>query len=197
MKTFFLAFPLLLLLSSPDLRVDQPGKICVSAEEIKLYHLIMEYRKSKGLDSIPLSGKLTQVAQTHARDLSLNYTFDPDKNKCNPHSWSSKGTWTSCCYTSDHKQARCMWQKPKEVANYPGNGYEIAYYSSMGASAQEGLDGWKISPGHNPLIINSETWAAIKWNAIGIAIYKEYGLVWFGEVSDPTVVESCAFTKAN
>ena len=90
-----------------------------------------------------------------------------------------------------------MWAKPKEVANYPGTGYEIAYYSSLGASAQEGLDGWKISPGHNPLIINSETWAAVKWKAIGIGIYKEYGLVWFGEVTDTTPVESCNFVKAN
>src|SRR5688572_21421412 len=117
MKTFFLAFPLLLLLSLPDSQRDQTVKICVSSEEMKLYNLIMAYRKTKGLEAIPLSGKLTQVAQTHAQDLSLNYTFDPETNKCNPHSWSAKGTWTSCCYTSDHKQARCMWQKPKEVAN--------------------------------------------------------------------------------
>ena len=61
--------------------------VCLSSEEQKLYQLIMEYRKSKGLEAIPLSAKLTLVAQTHARDLSENYTFDPD-NTCNPHSWS-------------------------------------------------------------------------------------------------------------
>ena len=43
-----------------------------------------------------------------------------------------------------------MWLKPKEIAGYDGNGFEIAYYSSVGANAQEGIDGWKISPGHNP-----------------------------------------------
>ena len=84
-----------------------------------------------------------------------------------------------------------MWQKPKEIAGYDGNGFEIAYYSSIGANAQEGIDGWKISPGHNPLLINSGTWEKVKWKAIGIGIYKEYGLVWFGEVADSNQPEFC------
>lgn len=83
-----------------------------------------------------------------------------------------------------------MWQKPQEIAGYPGYGYEIAYYSSLGATAKEGLDGWKISPGHNPLIINSGIWKDVKWNAIGIGLYKEYGVVWFGENADTTAVIS-------
>jgi uncharacterized protein YkwD len=172
---------------TPSVSVE---KACLSREEKKLYDLIMEYRRSKKLEAIPLSQSLTVVAQTHARDLSENYKFDPN-NRCNPHSWSSKGNWTSCCYTNDHKKASCMWFKPKEIAGYEGNGFEIAYYSSIGANAQEGIDGWKISPGHNPLLINSGTWEKVKWNAIGIGIYKEYGLVWFGEVADPEKPEFC------
>ncbi len=31
-------------------------------------------------------------------------------------------------------------------------GSEIAYFSSIGATAKEGLDGWKLSPGHNPCL---------------------------------------------
>ena len=84
-----------------------------------------------------------------------------------------------------------MWLKPKEIASYDGNGFEIAYYSSIGANAQEGIDGWKISPGHNPLLINSGTWEKVKWRAIGIGIYNEYGHVWFGEVLDSNQPESC------
>lgn len=160
-----------------------PSEICLSGEEQKLYELIMEYRKSKGLPTIPFSAKLSQVAQSHVRDLSDNYDFDP-KNKCNPHSWSKKGEWSSCCYTSDHKKASCMWDKPKEIAGYEGDGFEIAYYSSKGARAQEGIDGWKKSPSHNPLLINLDTWSKVKWEAIGIGIYKEYGVVWFGMVKD-------------
>ncbi|HEX5169666.1 MAG TPA: CAP domain-containing protein [Cyclobacteriaceae bacterium] len=164
--------------------------VCLTQEERKLYDLIMAYRKSKGLKSIPLSAKLTQVAQTHARDLVENFKFDPN-GKCNPHSWSKKGNWTACCYTADHKQAKCMWDKPKEIAGYEKPGYEIAYYSSKGASAQEGLDGWKVSPAHNPLLINSEMWSKVEWKAIGIGIYGEYGIVWFGELPDNDTPGQC------
>jgi uncharacterized protein YkwD len=164
---------------------------CLNAEEKKLYDMIMAYRKTKKLPAIALSDKLTKVAQVHARDLMEHYTFDPEHNKCNPHSWSNKGTWSACCYTSDHKEAACMWKKPEEIAGYAGSGYEIAYYSSDDVTAQEGLDGWKKSPGHNPLIINSGTWEKVKWKAIGIAMYKSYGLVWFGEVEDTTQPKVC------
>jgi uncharacterized protein YkwD len=189
MRSFAL-FTFLLLLSTGFNKKPPVSEICLSPEEKKLYTLIMEYRKSKKLPPIPLSAKLTLVAQTHARDLSEHYEFSP-KNKCNPHSWSKKGNWTSCCYTNDHKVASCMWTKPEEIAGYSGNGFEIAYYSSLGANAKEGIDGWKISPGHNPLLINSGTWSKIKWNAIGLGIYKEYGLVWFGEVEDDQIAKVC------
>src|SRR5690606_37215456 len=115
-------------------RADE-GTVCVTGEEQLLYEMIMDYRKSKGLDPIPLSSRLSRVAQLHARDLMENYEFSPT-NHCNPHSWSKEGEWSSCCYTSDHKQAKCMWDKPKEIAGYEGAGYEIAYYSSKGASAK-------------------------------------------------------------
>lgn len=189
MKTFSLLFIFLILVGF-DKRAAVTDKVCLSSEEKKLYNLIMSYRKANKLPPIPLSASLSLVAQTHARDLSNNYTFDP-KNKCNPHSWSEKGKWISCCYTNDHKEASCMWNKPKEIAGYSGYGYEIAYYSSLGANAQEGIDGWKISQGHNPLLINSGTWKKVTWKAIGIGIYKEYGLVWFGEETDETVPALC------
>jgi uncharacterized protein YkwD len=164
--------------------------VCLSSEEKKLYDIIMEYRKSKGLAAIPVSAKLTQVAQVHAQDLVVNYRFDVG-NKCNPHSWSKKGKWSSCCYTNDHKQAKCMWDKPKEIAGYNSPGYEIAYYSSRGATAEEGLVGWQKSPAHNPLLINDGMWSKVQWKAIGIGIYKQYGIVWFGEAEDTTEIGSC------
>ncbi len=166
------------------------AETCLNTEEKKLYDLIMAYRKSKRLPPIPYSAKLSKVAQTHVRDLEANYNYE-NASTCNPHSWSDKGTWTSCCYTSDHKQASCMWTKPKEIAGYEGYGYEIAYYSSAGANATEGLEGWKKSPGHNPLIINSGTWSKVKWQAIGIGIYGQYGVVWFGEEADESKMKLC------
>jgi hypothetical protein len=165
--------------------------VCLSAEEQKLYTLIMEYRKTRGLEPIPLSAKLTLVAQTHARDLTDNYKFDFD-NVCNPHSWSKNGAWSSCCYTNDHKQKECMWNKPKEIAGYASSGYEIAYYSSKGATAEEGLAGWKVSPGHNPVIVNDGIWKKVKWNAIGIGLNGEYGVVWFGELADDLPIKNCS-----
>lgn len=164
------------------------NQVCASSEEMKLYELIMAYRKEKGLPPIPFSTKLTNVAQTHAKDLAENYKFDPD-NKCNPHSWSKKGKWSSCCYTNDHKEAKCMWDKPKEIAGYESPGYEIAYFSSRGATAEEGLAGWQKSAGHNPLLINEGMWEKAQWKAIGIGLYKEYGVVWFGELEDEELVQ--------
>lgn len=150
----------------------------------------MEYRKSKRLKPIPYSSKLTKVAQTHVRDLADNYDFG-QQDVCNPHSWSKKGDWSSCCYTSDHKKASCMWDKPKEITGYEGSGYEIAYYLSSGARASSALAGWQESKGHNPLLINSGIWKDVKWEGIGVGIYEEYAVVWFGQTEDKSKMVSC------
>ena len=183
----------LILLQGADTRYSgavEDSKVCLNPEERKLYDLMMDYRKAKGLPPIAISAKLTRVAQAHARDLADNYDFDPT-NRCNPHSWSKKGQWSPCCYTSDHKQAKCMWDKPAEIAGYSGPGYEIAYYSSAGANAIEGLEGWKKSPSHNPLIVNEGMWNKVTWKGVGIGIYKQYGIVWFGELADQGELELC------
>ena len=159
-------------------------------EEQKLYEIIMDYRKKKKLKPIPYSVKLTQVAQAHVRDLVDNYDFS-SKNLCNPHSWSNTGEWMPCCYTNDHKEAACMWGKPREIAGYEGNGYEIAYYSSNGSSASAALAGWKKSKGHNPLLINTGIWRTVQWEAIGIGVYKEYAVVWFGKVANKSNMNAC------
>lgn len=192
MKMLFLLSLLIVVSASSSFDVPPAtsSSVCLSSEERKLYDLITAYRKSKGLAPIPLSEKLTMVAQVHARDLAEHYAFDPE-GKCNPHSWSSNGKWSPCCYTNDHAQAECMWNKPKEIAGYESPGYEIAYYSSAGATAAEGLEGWKKSPAHNPLIINTGIWKKAAWQAIGIGIYKEYGIVWFGEAQDSLSVDVC------
>ena len=163
---------------------------CISAEEKKLYDLIMQYRKSKKHKPIPFSGKLSMVARAHVRDLDANFDYE-NRGDCNPHSWSDKGKWTPCCYTADHAKASCMWSKPQEIAEYTGEGYEIAYFSSGGASAVEGLEGWKKSPGHNPLLINSGTWKKMEWKAIGVGVYGKYGVVWFGVMEDKSRIKVC------
>jgi len=153
-------------------------------EEAKLYSLLMNHRQEKGLPSIPLSSSLTHVAQTHARDLVDNYQFGD--NSCNMHSWSDKGKWTPCCYTADHAQAACMWNKPGELTSYQGNGYEISYGGSKGyhATADLAFRAWKGSSGHYSTIVNEGIWKDVTWNAIGIGINKEYAVVWFGKEVD-------------
>ncbi len=205
--SFFTVFTALATIFNPGFA--QTDDVCLSAQEKLLYDLIMDYRKSKKLKPIPFSAKLSKVAQAHVRDLEDNFEFELDENNkiarinpknpktfqvtgdCNLHSWSDKGSWTSCCYTADHSQAACMWNKPKEIAGYEGEGFEIAYIQSGAASAKEAIEGWKKSAGHNPLLINSGTWSKLEWGAIGIGIYGKYGVVWFGEKEDKSKMKVC------
>lgn len=155
----------------------------LTPDEQKLYDLVMAYRKSKGLPAIPVSVSLTYVAQTHAKDVVNQKLGDAP---CNLHSWSEKGKWTPCCYTSDHKKADCMWSKPNELTSYSSSGYEISAgsYSYSNITPQEALDLWKKSSGHNQVILNQGIWKDNKWNAIGIGIFNGYACIWFGEALD-------------
>ena len=160
-----------------------PDKVKPTSEEIKLHRLINEYRAGRGLALVPLSRSLTYVAQMHARDLQDNH---PAKGACNMHSWSDKGKWTQCCYTSDHRAAACMWNKPRELTVYKGKGYEISH-GTWGASptAESALKSWQGSSGHNAVIISSGIWKSHPWKAVGAGIYGGYAVVWFGEEADP------------
>jgi len=153
--------------------------------EADLYEMINDYRKEKGLEPVPLSRNLTYVAKLHSQDLAENFPYN---KRCNLHSWSDHGPWTPCCYTDDHKKAPCMWYKPGELSNYPGYGYEIAYWTNepLGPAdyARKALAGWKRSPGHNTVIVNLGRWKEKDWKAMGVGVYKGYATVWFGEEED-------------
>jgi hypothetical protein len=160
---------------------SQTNDVCVTTEEMKLYDLIMAYRAEKDLPKIPLSKSLSYVAHQHAWDLEVN---NPVKGDCNMHSWSSKGPWTACCYTPDHKNAKGMWEKPKELTTYTGYGFEISCGGSDNLTAEESLESWKGSVHHNDVIINQDIWKKYAWNAIGISIKGKYAVVWFGKEAD-------------
>lgn len=162
--------------------------VCLSKEEVKLFDMINMYRNEKGLRPIQLSKSMTIVAQAHAKDLSVNRPFS---KKCNMHSWSKEGKWSSCCYTSDHKKATCMWEKPKELTNYKGEGYEISHgfaqfdeFSGDTVTAESALEGWKESKGHNDVLLNKGLWKKAEWKAVGIGIYRDFACVWFGKEAD-------------
>ena len=160
---------------------------CLNPVEQELARLINAYRAEKGLPAIKLSASLCYVARTHALDQTANHIYG---DKCNLHSWSQNARWSSCCYTPDHKMASCMWNKPRELTSYRGDGFEIAFYStytynSTAAMAKDILEGWKRSPHHNMVIINCNMWRNVKWKAMGIGVYGEYADVWFGKEEDP------------
>jgi uncharacterized protein YkwD len=75
------------------------------------------------------------------------------------------------------------------LTSYGGYGYEIAYYSSWTVEEHNdmplaALKGWKSSPGHDHMIMNRNGWRRVKWKAMGVGIYGNYAVVWFGEKKD-------------
>jgi hypothetical protein len=160
--------------------------ISLNRAEKELYELINQYRRQKGLPAVRLSRNLTYVAKLHVKDLADNRPYN---KRCNLHSWSDQGPWSPCCYTEDHAQAACMWNKPQELSNYPGLGYEIAYWTNETLSpvnfAKKALAGWQRSVPHNVVILNFGRWKSKHWNAMGIGVYNGYAVVWFGEEKDP------------
>lgn len=154
---------------------------CASEEETKLYNLITEYRQIHNLPPIHFSKSLSYVARVHAMDLSFNR---PDFGGCNPHSWSAKGTWKSCCYARDKNRLLCMNNKPKEVAGYKYKGWEMVYSGGEEARAEDAFDLWKGIGMTNDYLLNTGKWSK-PWKAIGIGFYGDYATVWFGEGIDP------------
>ena len=149
--------------------------------ELHLLQSINTYRKSLGLSEVVASSKLTKVARLHAADLRDN----PPKLPCNMHSWSAKGPTKACCYTNDHKNPNCMWEKPGELAGYADKGYEIA---AMNTDPNvDWLAQWKRSTGHHQVIVNQGIWKEVEWKAIGIGICPPYATVWFGMAKDEDV----------
>ncbi|MCK5061380.1 hypothetical protein KAR28_02425 [Candidatus Parcubacteria bacterium] len=171
-----------------DITVDN---FCITKEEKKLAELINNYRASLGLSKIPLSKSLFYVAKIHALDVVIN---KPVKGRCNPHSWSDKGRWSVCCYTGSRESSKCMNSKPNELTEYQGKGYENAVswvedsVKPRSATPELALKGWQISHKHHMVMINGGEWKNIKWNALGVSIYKGYAYAWFGEEIDPAGV---------
>jgi hypothetical protein len=171
---YIIIFPIILLAGCKKDDTIKPGD--------SLVDVINKYRLEQNLPEIPVSPSLTIVAETHAEDLAKNYVLS---DQCNLHSWSDNGNWTPFCYSPDHTNAQFMWDKPRELTSYPGNGYEIAAFRSDSMTANSALELWKESDAHLDLILNRGLWKDVKWKAIGGAIDKGYAVLWFGEEADP------------
>ena len=158
----------------------------LSEAEANLYYLINEYRESLGLSKLSFSKSLTSVARAHVKD-SHDYTtrlqLDSRGIQGNLHSWSNNGNWSGGAYTPDHAHAQIMWDKPSELTDYKGTGYEISVYHSIGIDPKLALDLWKSSSGHNEVITGDNDWSFI--TTMGVAMDKNYSHVWFGGDEDP------------
>lgn len=149
---------------------------------LPLLQLVNDYRVEHGLASVPISRSLNAVAAAHVRDLEEH----PPTGQCNLHSWSAAGPWTPCCYTSDHQQALCMWDKPREITRgaYSGDGFEISAWSGDPISPEQALEIWKSSPAHKDMLLNRGLWTDAAWQAMGGAVYGHYAVVWFGKEAE-------------
>lgn len=161
-----------------------------------LYAAINAYRQGLGLPAIPLSPQLTDVARAHVQDLIANFATDPNYTGagCIPHGWSSQGAWTGGCYRSDDPSTfPIMWTKPGEIANYPGDGFEILFGpATPAANAAEALQAWQSDAPHNDVIVNKGIWENHPWQAIGVWVEGEWAAVWFGESADPNATQPAA-----
>ncbi|MEC9398052.1 MAG: CAP domain-containing protein [Myxococcota bacterium] len=150
-----------------------------SSEGAEIVALVNAERAKKNLPAIPLSPSMCKVASIHTRDLADN---SPVSGECNLHSWSDKGSWTACCYTSDHAQAECMWKKPGELTDYPGFGYENSAAGVSTADAAVGL--WMNSSGHRGVILEEGIWQGANWQSLGADMHGGYAVLWFGKEPD-------------
>lgn len=147
------------------------------SEEIKLYNLINEYRAQNGLAPIAASKALSTVANRHVQDLAENIG-------------TLTHSWSDAPYDPNNPSTYpAMWTAPQRFkTGYSGNGYENAFGGTGGyvATATDALQGWKNSPAHNAVILNQGMWQNLKWNALGVGLYKGYSVIWFGEQPDST-----------
>jgi hypothetical protein len=149
------------------------------SDATELVKLINDYRATLELPRVTVSPALTKVAQVHVHDLNAN---KPVKQGCNMHSWSARGSWTSCCYDGGQAAAKCMWGKPKEIAGYKGKGYEIAANAS-GITPEKALSLWQNSEAHHAVMINKGIWNK-PWIGLGVAIEGDYAVAWFTDEAD-------------
>lgn len=169
--------------------LTEPGAAAIAQDGLErakaLVKVINQYRREQGLEEIPYSPWLTYVARWHVYDLQTN---NPNSGSCSSmHSWSDKGSWSSCC-NKKGGTVGCSWDKPREISKgaYKGVGFEIASgYKGYGEMTNyEALESWKRSPPHLNTLLNRDKWAKYKWKAIGAAISNDYAVVWFSEEID-------------
>jgi uncharacterized protein YkwD len=168
--------------TTPTPTPTTPAPTSAAEDDLALYRAVNAFRASKGLPEIPYSPSLARVARTHVDDILTNA---PVGGECNQHSWSTASTaWTGCCYTRDHAQAQCMWDKPKELTAYTAAGFEVAV-AGTNLTPESDVVIWNGSDGHRAVLLNEDKWAKYTWRALGCAHDRRQAVCWVGAVNDP------------
>ncbi len=160
------------------LGVQAAGAVCLTEQERALGDALNAHRLAMGLRPVPFSLSLTEVAQAHAADLERHR---PHQGACGLPSWSGGGGAVACCYTADHQQARCMWNKPRELTGYPGDGHELTFQGKSG----DALDVWLGDSAHRAVVDETGSWQGAAWQAMGIAVGPDTTHLWLGRETDP------------
>jgi len=172
-----------------------PDDFCLTDDEYRLYELINAHRILNDMKVIPLSASLSFVARTHVIDLFTNH---PDTSICNLNSWSDKGEWTACCHNKYVPVEECIRNKPKELTNYSGEGYELTYAEIFNTRSDTVFRFWKKIDEANDFLLNTGSWEDKSWRAMGVGIYKNYAVVWMGTKTDPSATpETCSKVEEN
>jgi len=142
-----------------------------------LEELINRERRSDGLRPLHCDANMRWVAYKHIEDAGEgakeNLAWG---DECNLHSWLVK---SPCCYTSDHNNAECMWDKPRQLSGWDDRqGFEIsAWRSGNDMSARKALDQWRGSSGHYDVIMSRGGWSNLK--TVGCDFRNHHAHCWF------------------
>lgn len=123
------------------------GPLAMDLQSITLWRAINEFRDWHNLPVIPISQKLTLVAQAHVQDINQ---YHPEKNciKSNGaedgHAWSMYSGSPYGCYEGIKdangnpvsSSSAVMVDKAKALQGYPGNAYEISCLGTFPADPQ-------------------------------------------------------------
>lgn len=151
-----------------------------TAQAVGIPEAINAYRQANGLAPIPISEEMNRVAQAHVADLVAHHPEDACNG--NLHSWSANGAWTSGCYDSnDEATWPIMWNKPNEIAGYPGRGYEVSAWASPSITPDQAVALWQGSAPHNDVLLNRGIWTDFPWGAMGGWAADGYACAWFGQ----------------
>ncbi|KAG1677714.1 hypothetical protein FOA52_001026 [Chlamydomonas sp. UWO 241] len=170
----------------------------VDAVSAVLFDAINAVRTYSRLPAVPFSRSLAAVAQAHVAELANPVTRAAvPGGQCSPHSWAAWPGAPQCCFDGTQTNGPCMWDKPRQLTQYQGNGFEILamLVGSETTVPNEAASMWASSPQHRVVVLSQGPWGAQPWGALGCAVARAadsrsgpwtgwYAACWFGYERD-------------